>query len=53
MTVKELIERLKKLPQDSTVAITDNNYINIGAYEITSVDVYDSETVEISIDWAN
>ena len=49
MTVKQLINKLKKMPEDATVFVENNNtYIN-GVYEVVSSEVeyfdYDNSVV--------
>ena len=51
MTVTELIEKLKRYPQDAEVLVkNDDLYIN-GLYYATEVEDYGDETVIISTDY--
>ena len=51
MTVAQLIRKLKKMPQDAVVTMSNNDcYIN-GEYTVTSVETYDCGTVEICTDY--
>ena len=54
MTVKQLINKLQKMPEDATVYVENNNaYIN-GAYKVVSseVDYFDNDnTVLIGTDY--
>lgn len=51
MTVAELIEKLKELPQDYTVtAVTrDSNGMYEGSYEVTEIFEYDEIIHEIEL----
>lgn len=51
MTVKKLIKKLKKMPQDAIVTITNDSYFINGEYEVTSVETYDCSTVDICTDY--
>lgn len=51
MTVKQLIKKLKKMPQEAVVTISnDSTWIN-GEYIVTSVEIRDCSTVEICTDY--
>ena len=45
MKVKTLINKLKKLPQDSKVIYVNTDMVNNGAYEVNTVDDYEDGTV--------
>ncbi len=47
MTVKQLIDKLKKMPQESKVIFANLNVILNGAYEVDGVDDYQDGTVVI------
>jgi len=50
MTVKTLINKLKKMPSDSIVIFVNTDMIVNGAYEVTEVDDYDDGTVCLDSD---
>ena len=53
MTVKQLIKKLKKMPEDATVFVyNDRAYVD-GSYVVTSNDVewFDNNTVVIGTDY--
>lgn len=51
MTVAQLIRKLQKMPQEYEVTMSnDDTFIN-GEYTVTSVETYDSNTVEICTDY--
>jgi hypothetical protein len=45
MKVKTLINKLKKMPQDSKVIYVNTDMVNNGAYEVNTVDDYEDGTV--------
>ena len=45
MTVKQLINRLKKMPEDSHVIFENDSCFNDGAYSVTKVVDYEDGTV--------
>ena len=45
MKVKTLINRLKKMPQDSKVIYVNTDMVNNGAYEVNTVTDYEDGTV--------
>ena len=45
MKVKTLINKLKKLPQDSKVIYVNTDMVNNGAYEVNTVTDYEDGTV--------
>jgi len=47
MKVKTLINKLKKLPQDSKVIYVNTDMVNNGAYEVNTVTDYEDGTVVI------
>lgn len=47
MKVKTLINKLKKMPQDSKVIYVNTDMVNNGAYEVNKVDDYEDGTVVI------
>lgn len=53
MTVKQLIKKLAKLPQDAVVIIP-NRYLYLeGCYEVTKVEACGDDEVYISTDYKN
>ena len=48
MTVKTLINKLKKMPMDSRVIFVNTDMILSGAYEVTEVDDYGDGTVVLN-----
>lgn len=48
MTVKQLMNKLKKLPQDATVVICNEELFEDGCYKVTDVD-FDSSCNEVEI----
>lgn len=51
MTVEKLITKLKRMPQDAIVTIRNNDVYLNGEYKVTSVETYDTSTVEICSDY--
>lgn len=51
MTVKQLIKKLNKMPQDATVTISNDDTYFSGEYKVTSVETYDPSIVEICTDY--
>lgn len=51
MTVAQLIRKLKKMPQDAVVTMSNDDCYFNGEYTVTSVETYDSNTVEICTDY--
>lgn len=47
MTVKQLIKKLNKMPQDAMVTISNNDVYLSGEYKVTSVETYVPNIVEI------
>jgi len=47
MTVKQLINKLKKMPQDSKVIYVSTHLFVSGAYDVDKVDDYQDGTVVI------
>ena len=47
MKVKTLINKLKKMPQDSKVIYVNTDMVNNGAYEVNTVTDYEDGTVVI------
>jgi len=45
MKVKTLINKLKKLPQDSKVIYVNTDMVNNGAYEVSTVTDYEDGTI--------
>lgn len=50
MTVKQLIEKLSQLPEDTEVLIPNRNLYKSGYYEATEVDDYTFQDGEVLID---
>lgn len=52
MTVKQLMKKLAKLPQDAIVIIPNTNHYVNGYYKATDVELWDFEdrTTEVHID---
>lgn len=46
MTVKELIEKLKEIPQDYTVYIYDEDALETDSVEITVLDMWKQVVIE-------
>ena len=51
MTVKQLMKRLARLPQDAVVTIPNNYFFLEGCYEVTKVEVYGDDEVCIATDY--
>lgn len=51
MTVEQLIRKLKRMPQDATVTMANNDFFINGEYKVTSVETYDGLIVEICTDY--
>ena len=51
MTVKQLIKKLNKMPQEAIVTMSNNSLFIDGEYEVDSVETYDCSTVEICTDY--
>lgn len=51
MTVQQLIKKLKRMPQDATVTMMNDDLFINGTYEVTSVETYDCSEVEICTDY--
>lgn len=51
MTVEQLIKRLSEMPPDATVTISNDDTFFSGEYEVTSIETYDTSTVEICTDY--
>ena len=51
MTVKQLMKKLAKLPQDAVVTIPNNYYYREGCYEATKVEAYGDDEVCIATDY--
>ena len=51
MTVEQLIRKLKRMPQDAIVTMSNDSYFCNGEYKVTSVETYDCSTVEICTDY--
>ena len=50
MTVKQLMKKLEKLPQDAVVTIPNDSLYVDGAYEVSGVEVWDyDDSVEVYI----
>lgn len=47
MTVKQLIKKLNKMPQEAIVTMSNDSLYIDGEYEVNSVETYDCSTVEI------
>lgn len=51
MTVKQLMKKLAKLPQDAVVTIPNDSFFLDGCYEATNVDACGDDEVYISTDY--
>lgn len=51
MTVAKLIKKLKKMPQDAIVTMSNDSFYLNGEYKVTSIETYDCSTVEICTDY--
>lgn len=51
MTVKELIKKLSKCPEDSEVLIPNDAMYFDGCYYVTNIEEYDDGTIVIDTDY--
>lgn len=51
MTVETLIKKLKRMPQNAIVTMSNDSFYINGEYKVTSVETFDCSTVEICTDY--
>lgn len=51
MTVKQLIKKLSKCPEDAKVLIPNDEMYEDGMYHVTNIEEYDDGTIVIDTDY--